>query len=284
MWQSRQRIRFLLVAGWLGTMAAAQAPAISAKLPSFDVVSVRPYTTGRGGGSQIMPVNGRWMARGTSLATLVARAFGLPMAQIEGLPKWTASYRLGITAETSARLNPTVFEQMLQSLLASRFAFRGHWEMRTMAARALRAAPGGVKVSPATDHCSPYGASPPRGDLTCGVVRPLRTFPDESQWKDSPVVTMNLELRGFSVSMDDVTQSFGANGDPMVDQTGYKGTFDFDVKYTVLLQKTARGESAPDGDRKLAAALRDQAGLIIEATKAPVRILVVDHVAQPTAN
>ncbi|MGH9415549.1 MAG: TIGR03435 family protein [Terriglobales bacterium] len=289
---SRQRINFLLAALALATWAAAaQAPgarktepAITGNLPSFDVVSIRPLTAGRGGAWANAPDHGRWTTRGIPVSFLVSDAFGVPLARIEGLPKWAIAYRLRIIAKTNPDVAQPQFHQMLQSLLASRFAFSGHWDSRTMNVRALRAAPGGVKVQPVSGHCAPYGADPAAGEQSCGRVLPHRTFPDSSQWKNSQDISSIFELRGYSVTMADVAEYLGENGEPMVDQTGYKGSFDFDLKFTEVMHKIPNGMADPDWQRQMAAALRDQVGLVVQEAKAPIRVLVVDHVAKPTAN
>ena len=75
----------------------------------------------------------------------------------------------------------------------------------------------------------------------------------------------------------------------MVNQTGLQGSFDFDLAYTdepPPLKPNAPAD-APILDTSgptLAEALRDQLGMRLEARKAPVDYLVIDHAERPTAN
>lgn len=282
MWQSQLRISLLAAA--LLAAAAAQAPAIAGNLPSFDVVSIRAWAVGTPGSWDPAPRHGRWTAGRLLTPHLIGMAFDIPDARIVGLPGWAKSAYWHIIAKTRPDITEPEFRQMLQSMLASRFQFEGHWELRTMNARALRAAPGGVKVHPATNSCIGYGTEPAKGEGSCGVVRPHFTFPDPSQDNAGPIETMVTDVSGISVTMADVVRYLGMNGEPMVDQTGYHGKFDFDMKYTLIMRKVEHGMRGDDYQHKLAVALREQAGLVIAETKAPVRVLVVDHVAEPTAN
>ena len=73
---------------------------------------------------------------------------------------------------------------------------------------------------------------------------------------------------------------------PVTDATGLTGRYDFDLEW--LPDETQFGgqlqgsqDSAQPG---LFAALREQLGLRIAATRGPVETLVVDHVGRPSEN
>jgi uncharacterized protein (TIGR03435 family) len=67
---------------------------------------------------------------------------------------------------------------------------------------------------------------------------------------------------------------------PLVDQTGLKGRYDFDLKYTYDELRAPTDGSAPPG---LFTAMQEQLGLKLEAVKAPADMLVID-VERPSAN
>ena len=69
---------------------------------------------------------------------------------------------------------------------------------------------------------------------------------------------------------------------PVLDRTGLTGTFDIDVTYTPdnPVVDTSNAPNAPS----LITALREQLGLRLESTRAPVDVLVVDRVRPPTEN
>jgi uncharacterized protein (TIGR03435 family) len=61
-----------------------------------------------------------------------------------------------------------------------------------------------------------------------------------------------------------------------VDQTGLKGTFDFTLKWTA-------GDIGAD-EPAFFSAIREQLGLMLVPSKAPVEVIVVDRIEQPSAN
>jgi len=78
---------------------------------------------------------------------------------------------------------------------------------------------------------------------------------------------------------------------PVVDQTGLAGRYDFSLQWTPDdSQYGGRGGQAPPpanggtAPPDLFNAMQEQLGLKIEATKAPVDVLVIDHVEKPSDN
>ncbi len=80
------------------------------------------------------------------------------------------------------------------------------------------------------------------------------------------------ELSGSNASLAELASLLNGGLDrPVVDRTGIEGRFDFRLQWT------------PDGS-DIFGALRSELGLQLKARKAPVRVLVIDHVEQPSAN
>jgi uncharacterized protein (TIGR03435 family) len=74
---------------------------------------------------------------------------------------------------------------------------------------------------------------------------------------------------------------------PVVDRTGLDGRFDFTLEWTPEPDRPSPpGADAPADllGPTLREALREQLGLKLESTKAPLQILVVDHVERPSEN
>lgn len=73
---------------------------------------------------------------------------------------------------------------------------------------------------------------------------------------------------------------------PVVDHTGLTGKYDFTLDFTPYLPDPAKNMDGtrPDTTSILKAALHDELGLNMEAGKAPVDVLVVDHVEKPSQN
>jgi len=66
---------------------------------------------------------------------------------------------------------------------------------------------------------------------------------------------------------------------PVVDQTGLAGMFGFTLMFSSF-------DTVPrvSNDPSIFTALREQLGLKLEPARGPVELIVIDSVAQPTAN
>lgn len=69
---------------------------------------------------------------------------------------------------------------------------------------------------------------------------------------------------------------------PVVDRTGLTGAFDIDL--TFASDAAVAAVAGPTDTPALMTAIRDQLGLRLEATRAPVDVLVIDRVEPPTEN
>jgi uncharacterized protein (TIGR03435 family) len=85
----------------------------------------------------------------------------------------------------------------------------------------------------------------------------------------------------------------GLLGRPVLDQTGLKGNYDFDLAYTTddaalaaAYRRVGQPEGNPDSNGvPLFSAIQPQLGLKLDATKGPVELIVVDHIGKtPTEN
>jgi uncharacterized protein (TIGR03435 family) len=63
-----------------------------------------------------------------------------------------------------------------------------------------------------------------------------------------------------------------------LDQTGLKGAYDLTLTWT------AEPVVSADGPPSVFEALQEQLGLKLAPTKAPVEVVVVDHIERPSAN
>ncbi len=87
-------------------------------------------------------------------------------------------------------------------------------------------------------------------------------------------VTMGLIASSFS--------SWGNLGRPVVDQTGLGGTYDFVLDFTP--DPRPKYATVDSGGPTFEGALQKQLGLKLEAKKAPVQFLVLDHVERLAEN
>jgi len=66
---------------------------------------------------------------------------------------------------------------------------------------------------------------------------------------------------------------------PVVDQTGLAGKYDFVLEYSRDIQSQPRADAISVTD-----ALKHDLGLKLESATAPVAVLVLDHVEEPSPN
>jgi uncharacterized protein (TIGR03435 family) len=69
----------------------------------------------------------------------------------------------------------------------------------------------------------------------------------------------------------------------VVDKTGLTGKYDFTLRWTPDMGQGADQPGA-DAGPSLFTALQEELGLRLQPTKAPVDMLVIDHVELPSAN
>jgi bla regulator protein blaR1 len=76
----------------------------------------------------------------------------------------------------------------------------------------------------------------------------------------------------------------GVLGSPVIDGTGLKGLYSFELEFADPRVLQATG--APEGDARptLFAAVQDQLGLKLESGKGPAEVLVIDHIERPSEN
>jgi len=227
----------------------------------FEVASVKPHTgPGRVGISTSGP---RLNAEPANLWVLIAYAYNLKPYQVPSTPPLlelgNEYYDIVAKAEGDAAPTKDEFRAMLQLLLADRFKLRVHRETRELSVYALVVGKNGPKFKPSAPDASPdthYAASGRNWEATI------------------PKATMDDVLRAIENSILDR---------PVVDQTGLKGTYDIKMTYTPNIPSNRASEPGPD-DISVFTAVEVQLGLKLEAQKAKLEVLVVEHVEKPSEN
>jgi uncharacterized protein (TIGR03435 family) len=182
---------------------------------------------------------------------------------------------------------------MMQALLADRFRLRVHFETRTEPVLALvlirpgrlgprirphsQGLPCDAKWSPLLDRAAPTvhpGGFAPKCNSFDGIEGPNHTWVAGAR---------NATLDQFAEYLPNM-EDFGH---PVVNQTGLSGTFDFTLQWAPERKGPAEdGSSAPldaTGPSPIEA-LKEQLGMKLQPTRAPVQILVIDHVEPPSPN
>jgi uncharacterized protein (TIGR03435 family) len=159
---------------------------------------------------------------------------------------------------------------ILQKLLADRFALKFHREQRDLPVYAIQVAPGGPKMKETT-----AGANDPQGFGFRGL---------------GDLVVRNMSMKDFAFGMQSAVTDR-----PVVDQTGLTGRYDFLLKWTPDDSQFAQFRGAvppappaagdnPNAPPSLYTAMQETLGLKFTATKAPDDVIVIDHIEKPSAN
>ncbi|HTX34031.1 MAG TPA: TIGR03435 family protein [Bryobacteraceae bacterium] len=255
----------LLAAGAVLAQPAAPRP----KFDAFDVASIQPTDPAYRGGRFIrMESAHQFVARNYSVQALIAAAYSLTPRTIAGGPAWIDSDPYDIVAGAPNAVRPNHNEQMamLRKLLADRFQLAFHRERKVLPIYALTVAKGGPKLKESTAPAD----DPP--------VLINHVFPDHIA-----LPAHNATIDQFALMMQRAVVDR-----PVADRTGLTGTYDFDLEWTPdETQFGGQGpRDIPDMPRKpdLFAALQQQLGLKLEASRGPVEVMIIDHVARPSAN
>jgi uncharacterized protein (TIGR03435 family) len=95
-----------------------------------------------------------------------------------------------------------------------------------------------------------------------------------------PIQGRKMGLNGTSATLDQLAFFLsGPLGTPVLDKTGLKGKYDFELDLTSSRNGgPASGDPPADPVTVFQAALPDQLGLKLEARKMPVEMLVIDRI------
>jgi len=261
---------------------------------SFEVASVKPWPQQARqplDPPRVMP-GGRFLANAATVQDLIAAAYDLHNVQIIDDRRWTKTDRFDIEARTRPDVTRPEARALLRTLLADRFRLTAHHETRTMPAfvltRAHKDGTLGNRLRPSGPQCRevqlpprvPVPPPPPAPEAPAIEPLLLRGTP-----RRCPVLFITManssHVSAREVTMDWIAQWLaGMLQRPVVDRTSLAGSFDVDVTYTSESQALAGGSDAPS----IGAALQEQLGLRLEATRAPVDVLVIDRVEPPTDN
>jgi uncharacterized protein (TIGR03435 family) len=282
------------------TPANSGAPQAAGAL-RFEVASVKPAAPQPAGFGTLMTPSGgpgtadpgqlRWT--NVTLGFVLRSAYGLKDYEVVA-PKWMDSERYDIVAKVPQGATKKDLMVMLQSLLIERFQLTTHHEQKELPVFALVVSKNGPKMKEI--------ASQPDSSLPSGVSRgsPSSQFPPDGFPKLPAGMTEGFAARGTaegSLRMTYKSQTTGDLGEnllsfvprPVVDATGLKAKYDFTLEFTPENVRPAgalRPETAdvPDDQRvTVFEALQSQLGLKLEPSKAPVNILVIDHVEKVPA-
>ena len=214
---------------------------------------------------------GRFTARDISIERVIDIAYGLRTQQLEELPNWAKSQGYTIeavmppnTPQLTPQEVPQVRRQMLQSLLADRFALKLHKKTELLPVYEIVVAKGGPKLTA-------YNADERGGPGVTGVP------PNEFRFVGVPIQFLAGYLSMYA-------------GRIVIDESGLTGRYDFTLKGVSWSPDPAgegsstESEAANLSSESIFTAMKDQLGLELKAAKYPMTVFVVDHVEPPAPN
>jgi uncharacterized protein (TIGR03435 family) len=273
---------------------AARIFAQAATAPSFEVATIKPSDPNSPGGG-IGFSDSKFTTKGQTVKGMMKLAYNLNIgtdSQISGGPSWLGTTKWDIVAkmddETVAALPKLSnvqrrerVELMVQTLLADRFKLKVHHETKELPVYALTVGKNGSKLTPSVD--APHGPDAgPDGK------------PSKSTWHGIQMQGRG-QMEGRGATPDMLANVLGfqpeIGGRMVIDKTELKGTYDFLLKWTpdasLGTSTSPFGNSGAPVDPtgpSLFTALREELGLTLDATKAPVDTIVIDSVELPSEN
>ena len=270
-----------------------QAQSDAGNWPQFEVTTIKPNKSSDDQ-RNFMLSPGRLTMQGMPIKEMIRFAYGLKSDnQLYGVPGWAASDKLDIVAKESESQAHAMdklpeaqrmeqLQHMTQSLLAERFNLKVHHESRELPVYVLMVAKNGPKLTPAT----PPPASPTETGKAGDTPRKMGMRGIRKNGEG--------QLQGFSASIsilaDVLSREPDLSNNLVQDQTGLTGDYDWTLKWTPFNAAAAAGPAEPAasaGDSSgpsLFTALQEQLGLKLELQKAPVDVIVIDHIEKATPN
>jgi uncharacterized protein (TIGR03435 family) len=196
---------------------------------------------------------------------LIQTAYGVDADMVFGGPAWLDGDRFDVTTKVPPATTMETVKLMLRRLLADRFKLVVHNDTRPMPTYVLIAGKGKPKLKETEDA----------GNTGCQAQPPPRSGPEAIPYITASCRSITMEA--FTVLLRGLSAEYITS--PVVDSTGLKGTWDFDLRWTPRgpLAAGRGGVSLPD-------AIDKQLGLKLEPQAIPMPVLVVDSVNRPPAS
>ncbi|MGA8742193.1 MAG: TIGR03435 family protein [Terracidiphilus sp.] len=227
---------------------------------SYDVVSVKPHKTDDPGVVSWMRTTPTGFSANVSACSLIMSAYNLIMLdQISGLPGWAENENFDVEGKLDAEA-AEAFEKlsrndeasqrrlMMQAILADRFGLRIRRELRGLPVYNLVIAKSGLKMKEAS---------------------PLQDYP----WSMGlgSITSKGMPIASLAASLSNPA------GRMVIDKTGLTGRYEINLAWS---WNDEPGNSGPS----LFTALQEQLGLKLEPAKAPIDVVVIDHIERPSEN
>ena len=247
--------------------------------PAFDVVSIHPNNYDRSNHSHIYYSLGdsHFRSVNTTAIEIIQWAYEVPDSRILNAAAWTSSAKYDIEAKSDTAadahfhaLSTTVARRekskMVQALLHDRFHLSAHIETRELPVYDLVVAKGGPKFSAVQDAPKHIDSTSRGGSAT-------------------------LTITSSTHALNDLAELlYRYTGRVVIDKTGLTGNYTLALHFALLddsrasIAASGLSEAAQDTGPSVFTAVKEQLGLELKSGKAPVDVLVIDHIDRPTEN
>jgi uncharacterized protein (TIGR03435 family) len=215
-------------------------------------------------------------------------------AQLVGGPGWVSSDRFDIIAKgegefqpigtPNPQADPMRLQLMLRGLLAERFKLVLRSEWRDLPVYALVGArqdgKSGPRLQPSTTDCAARMAAMRAGQPP---APPLAGFPVACGMRVNPggIAAGDVTIDQIVGGLSNVLQRIVLN------RTNLTGRYNVDLSWTPeqMPRQSLNPDAPPAIDLSgpsIFTAVQEQLGLKLESTKAPIDVMVIDRVEQPT--
>jgi uncharacterized protein (TIGR03435 family) len=272
----------------------------TAGVQRFEVASVKQNRSGDLGLGFDLPGTRRFTATNVPLRDLIRFAFDVDDTRLVGGPDWIKSDRFDIVATSDQDIPtwtpagpPSMLLSMLRSLLKERFQLATRTETRELPVYALVMARTdrtlGPRASVSTVDCAAMlsgrsGPQPPPASPSDPPQCGMRIGPGQMLLGGVPMSQFATVLAQFARRL-------------VVNRTELAGNFNLQLSWTPQAMRLG-GPPPPDGaapapvppplpppdpnGASLFVSIQEQLGLKLEPSRAPVDVVVIDHVERPT--
>jgi len=271
-------------AGWLAFGQTGEP------LPKFEAADIHASAKSVNAFARPSQVrNARYEVKNATMVDLIAIGYGFSADKVVGGPNWLELDRFDVAAKVPADTTPEAQKQMLQALLEDRFHLVTRRETRPLPTFALTVGKKPqLKEAEGMEEagCHPKASSGAPG--AGGVIFAM----SDSSGKQTTIALgpgMTIQMMRRNMTMEAFASSLrgmiGANlgSNPIRDETGLKGAFNFDLSYSMQMI----GPLATDTGERISfnTALEKQLGLKLEERQVPTPVLVVESVdRKPSEN
>jgi uncharacterized protein (TIGR03435 family) len=252
--------------------------------PKFDIADVHVSAKTRNPFPRTSPARGgRYEVTTATMVDLIRVAYTFDPDKILGGPSWLELDRFDVIAKEPADATPETRKLMLQSLLADRFNLKLHKDTKPLPTYALIA--GKKPLLKPADGTEEAGCKvdtgsnvPSEGRITLnmststGAMTTINLAPGgliHYACRNMTMAAFVRELRGM------IGADLGTN--PVLEDTGLKGAYNFDIRFSLSFFGPIVGANAPERVTMFDA-VEKQLGLKLEQRQVPTPVLVVDSV------